>query len=43
MEHNNAEILIRIAHISELALALSQELDRLYEALVKNNVEKEGA
>ena len=43
MEHNNAEILIRIAHISELALALSQELDRLYEALAKKNIEKEGA
>lgn len=43
MEHNNAEILIRIAHLSELALALSAELEKLYSALlVKAQNETEG-
>jgi hypothetical protein len=42
MEHTNAEILIRIAHLSELALALSAELEKLYSALVKAQNETEG-
>lgn len=41
MEYTNTEIIIRIAHISELLKSLSTELDKMYKALTeKTTIEK---
>lgn len=33
MDYTNTEILIRIAHISELLKSLAEELDKMYNSL----------
>lgn len=42
MEYNMTEILIRIAHISELLKGLSVELDKMYDAISKKAKKTKG-
>lgn len=40
MDYTTTEILIRIAHISELLRSLSTELDKMYNALTEKTEDK---
>lgn len=40
MDYKNTEVLIRIAHISEILKSLSAELDKLYETLTEKTEDK---
>lgn len=40
MDYKNTEILIRIAHISELLKSLSAELDKMYDSLTTKTEKK---
>lgn len=40
MEYKNTEMLIRIAHISELLKNLAVELDKLYDSITKETKDK---
>jgi hypothetical protein len=37
MDYKNTEMLIRIAHISELLKTLALELDKLYDSITKDS------
>ena len=39
MDYKNTELLIRIAHLSELLKNLSLELDKLYDCITKSTTD----